>query len=131
VIDANLNRLREALRVIEEYVRFIDPRPETALEIKRLRHELPAIEQAVGRQNLLAHRDTASDPFAELSQPSEMNRQGVGDVVTASFKRGQEAARVIEEYGKIAPFTPASATAKSIRFRLYALEKEFAGRYYE
>jgi hypothetical protein len=124
VIDANLNRLREALRVIEEHVRFIDVQPEMALELKNLRHACRSVEQSFDRSQLLAQRDTESDPFNEGTRADEMNRRSAGDVLTANFKRAQEAARVIEEYAKAVPAPTAAEGAKSVRFRLYAIEKK-------
>jgi hypothetical protein len=131
VIDANLNRLREALRVIEEHVRFIDLQPEPALELKSLRHACLEVERSFERSRLLAQRDTETDPFSEGMRAGEMDRRSAGDVLTANFKRAQEAARVIEEYAKVVPAPKASEGAKSVRFRLYAIEKKISGATHE
>ena len=40
IIDANLNRAREALRVMEEYARFGLEDPSLSAAIKETRHEL-------------------------------------------------------------------------------------------
>ena len=45
VIDANLNRLREALRVIEEYFRFINLDKNISTDLKLLRHSLEELEK--------------------------------------------------------------------------------------
>jgi hypothetical protein len=125
VIDANLNRLREALRVIEEYYRFLQADKDRAVTLKSLRHSLNAIEAGIGRKNLLAGRDVASDPFANVNRLEELDRSGAGDVLRANFKRGQEAARVIEEFCKLSPVLALSEKAKTVRFSLYSLEKKF------
>jgi thiamine-phosphate pyrophosphorylase len=125
ILDVNLNRLREALRVIEEYPRFVDLKASLAVDIKRLRHDVSGISMAIGEVNLLGHRDIATDPFASANRPEEMARATPMDVARAAFKRAQEASRVIEEYCKLTPQVNASETAKTIRFSLYALEKEF------
>jgi thiamine-phosphate pyrophosphorylase len=125
VLDVNLNRLREALRVIEEYPRFVDLKASLAVDIKRLRHDVSVLSLAIGEENLLAHRDIATDPFASVNRPEEMTRATPMDVARAAFKRAQEASRVIEEYSKLTPHADASETAKAVRFSLYALEKEF------
>jgi DNA-directed RNA polymerase alpha subunit len=127
VIDANLNRLREGLRVIEEYVRFIDTRPAIALQLKELRHQLVAVESLCGRANLLANRDTSTDPLSEGMNSNELERVSAEAVMVANFKRAQEAARVIEEYVKIVPNAAAAELAKALRFKLYSIEKEIAG----
>jgi len=128
VLDANLNRLREALRVIEEYYRFIDERPTVCGRLKKLRHALVDIEQALGRSELLVNRDTAGDCFADRNRPEELDRRrGLGALLTANFKRGQEACRVIEEYAKVIGGADLSESSKRVRFKLYAFEKELLG----
>ena len=124
VLDANLNRLREALRVIEEYFRFIAPQPPVAEQLKKLRHDLEELELGFGPQRLLSGRDTDSDPFANLNRPEEMDRATICGVVAANFKRSQEAARVIEEYSKITDVPFLSEKAKTMRFSLYTVEKQ-------
>lgn len=128
IIDANLNRLREALRVIEEYVRFIMTDKALSVEMKNLRHSLEQIEKGVGRRNLLCFRDTSNDPFAGKNLDEELNRQNPEDVLSANFKRAQEAARVLEEYVKLSEPVKTSQTAKTIRFRLYKAEKKIIKR---
>jgi thiamine-phosphate pyrophosphorylase len=125
VLDANLNRMREALRVVEEYFRFISPRPQVAIKLKRLRHDLEKMERAFGPERLLDGRDTESDPFANRNRPEEMGRTTPLVIVSAGFKRAQEACRVLEEYAKITEFPSLSEQAKTMRFSLYALEKSF------
>jgi thiamine-phosphate pyrophosphorylase len=127
VLDANLNRLREALRVIEEYYRFIEERPAVCVRLKRLRHELVGIEAAIDKKDLLAARDTAGDCFADHNRPEELHRNGPASLLSANFKRGQEACRVIEEYAKIVAGAELSGKAKKIRFALYTFEKELSG----
>ena len=122
ILDANLNRLREALRVIEEHFRFISTHEQFAAELKLLRHRCADIEQAIGRNRLLQSRDTDTDPFAGEMRCEEMGRETTGDVLAANSKRAQEAARVIEEYAK-ADYPQAAQRAKSMRFSLYKFEK--------
>jgi thiamine-phosphate pyrophosphorylase len=123
VLDANCNRLREALRVIEEYFRFLSNTETTAIELKQLRHSLVAIETDLGAATLLANRDTATDCFAGRNRPEEMVRSSAADLLRANFKRAEEAARVIEEYAKLEHAPSVSERAKKIRFALYLLEQ--------
>jgi hypothetical protein len=128
ILDANCNRLREALRVIEEYFRFIRNEEEPSAELKLLRHELSAVEQGIGRSLLLDGRNTGEDCFADETRPEELTRSTVEDVAGANFKRGQEAARVIEEYVKISGHPHLATTVKKIRFALYTIEKRYSSR---
>jgi len=124
ILDANFNRLREALRVVEEYYRFILADEGASVELKGMRHALTWMENTVRQSSLLEWRDTESDCFASTCRPEEMNRADLRDVLIANFKRAQEACRVIEEYSKVSTETvPVGKRAKEMRFSLYAMEK--------
>jgi len=124
ILDANLNRLREALRVVEEHYRFILEDENVCVKLKAMRHSLTNMEESVGQNSLLEGRDTESDCFASTSRPEEMGRADAAAILRANFKRAQEACRVIEEYSKISAETEAaSRQAKEMRFSLYAMEK--------
>jgi len=127
-LDANFNRLREALRVIEEFFRFILEEEKGCVDLKKMRHLLTDMEKSIGSELLLESRDTAGDCFAFHTRPEEMNRVEQGDVLNANFKRAQEASRVIEEYSKLSGADSVSESAKEIRFSLYTLQKITAHR---
>ena len=57
LIDANLDRLSEGLRVLEDTARFILNDGHLAASVKEIRHELIASDSAVFRTRLLAARD--------------------------------------------------------------------------
>jgi thiamine-phosphate pyrophosphorylase len=122
-LDVNFNRLREALRVIEEFFRFILEEEESCVALKKMRHSLTGMEKRIGYDLLLKSRDTAGDCFASQTRPEEMNRIERSDVLSANFKRAQEAGRVIEEYSKLSGAEDVSHSAKEIRFSLYSLQK--------
>ncbi len=124
IIDANLNRLREALRVIEEYFRFARTDEDCAKELKLLRHSLEELDTSFDLKSLLQSRNTTTDPFAGKNRAEELSRIDFDSVLAANFKRSQEAARVLEEYSKITETPGLSEKAKHIRFALYALEKK-------
>lgn len=121
ILDANLNRLREGLRVIEEHARF-DRNDSVNTELfKSLRHLIREIIESIGQTHLLAARDTPNDIGREISTASEFSRTNQDDVLAAAFSRCQEATRVVEEYSKIvAP--EAARTAEKVRYQLYVLE---------
>jgi thiamine-phosphate pyrophosphorylase len=124
IIDANCNRLREALRVIEEYFRFIASDEKISIQLKQLRHSLEKIDNSLDFLSLLKSRDTETDPFACIVSKEETNRTTLQDLLAANFKRAQEAARVLEEYSKIIDAVQLCEQAKQIRFSLYAIEKQ-------
>ena len=98
ILDANANRAREALRVMEEAARFLLNDPTISRDLKTLRHDLVAALSAV--PGLEANRDTPGDVGTTIKTPAEQSRDSVADVVIAAGKRLSEALRAIEEYGK-------------------------------
>ncbi len=131
ILDANTNRLREALRVIEEFFRLYNLNTDYAKRLKEIRHSLTALEKEIGMFNLVSNRDTLTDPFSNETTANEMNRTSIGALLRANMKRAQEASRVIEEYSKLLEPAAGTSAAKSIRFLVYELEKQCSGVYSE
>jgi len=118
VIDANLNRLKEGIRVIEDIMRYRDNNKKFSRQLKDLRHKARVNET----RELLKYRDSINDVLRASSQ-SELNRSDTLSILTANFKRGQESARVLEELYKLENIEY-SENFKYIRYELYNLEKE-------
>lgn len=119
LIDANLNRLKEGIRVVEDIARYIQDDAHLTSQLKTLRHQL---QQAHNKQRLI-HRDIEHDVLKETIA-SELNRTTLNDIVIANFSRSQESSRVLEESFKLSDST-LSELFKSIRYELYALEKYY------
>ena len=118
VVDANLNRLKEGIRVIEDIMRYRDNNKTLARQLKDLRHKARVNET----RELLKYRDSINDVLRASSQ-SELNRSDTLSILTANFKRGQESSRVLEELYKLEN-VEYSENFKYIRYELYNLEKE-------
>ena len=118
VIDANLNRLKEGIRVIEDIMRYRDNNKNLSLRLKELRHKSRIDEYT----QLLTYRDSINDVLRP-STKSEQNRSDITSIIIANFKRAQESSRVLEELFKLYNITY-SENFKSIRYELYNLEKE-------
>ena len=127
ILDANLNRAREALRVIEDHARFILDDAAAAERVKRLRHELRGVVAELGAERLLCARDIVNDVGRETKTPAELRRESTGDVLHAAFARLTEAARVLGEYGKLIS-APAAAVAEHVRYESYELHQVLALR---
>jgi thiamine-phosphate pyrophosphorylase len=122
VLDAAANRAREGLRVVEDYVRFaLDDRHLTSL-LKNWRHRLAEILSLLDSHGLVSSRDTSRDVGTTVSTRREGSRASLVDVVTANFKRTQEAARTLEEYGKVLS-TELARRLEALRYELYTIEK--------
>ncbi len=124
IIDANLNRAREGMRVVEEVARFYYNNPKLSAQLKALRHDLTKIaNKSFDQELLLSYRDSRKDVGADSMSGLEKKRADMHSIVQANLRRSQEAARVLEEFGKLV--NPDSTRSfKRIRFRLYTLEKE-------
>ncbi len=118
VIDANLNRLKEGIRVVEDILRYRDNNKELSSKLKNLRH----LCQVKETTQLLKYRDTANDVLRS-SIKSELNRSGIQSIILANFKRAQESSRVLEELYKLHS-EEYSENFKYIRYELYSIEKE-------
>ena len=116
LIDANLNRLREGIRVVEDIFRYVYNDKQTALKLKELRH-LSRLENYI---ELLETRDVKNDVLRS-SIKSEHNRTNLYSILIANFKRAQESSRVLEEFCKLISIKD-SENFKYIRYELYNLE---------
>lgn len=119
LIDANANRVREGLRVVEDVARFVLASGELAGACKAVRHGLgeALTELPVGRGALLAWRDAAGDVGAGLSSPGE--REGLPAVVAAAGGRVAEGLRAIEEAAKALGAGGAAGRVEGLRYRAY------------
>ncbi len=119
ILDANLDRAREGLRIIEEWCRFGLNSLKLAEECKTLRQELARWHT----MELRYSRNTPDDPGTDLTHPQEEHRSGLEQILQANFCRVEEAMRVLEEYGKVY-HGEMGATFKQMRYRVYTLESE-------
>ena len=127
IVDVNINRAREALRVIEDYARFVLDDADAAGAVKRCRHDLRRIIAALGADALLEARDIVGDVGRDVKTAGELQRDDPESVVRAAFGRLSEAARGLGEYGKL--ISPAATTtAESLRYAAYELEQRIALR---
>ena len=116
LIDANLNRLREGIRVVEDIFRYVYNNKEVATKLKNLRH----LARTQNYYELLETRDVENDVLRE-SIKSEQNREDLNSILMANFKRAQESSRVLEELTKLSSIED-SENFKYIRYELYNLE---------
>ncbi|XQQ07832.1 MAG: thiamine phosphate synthase [Leptolyngbya sp. IPPAS B-1204] len=122
ILDANLDRAREGLRIIEEWCRFGLNQAQFTEECKQLRQELGQWH----REEIRSARDTPNDPGTELTHPNEQQRANITELLRSNFCRTQEALRVLEEYGKLYS-EPMATACKQMRYRVYTLESNLTG----
>lgn len=124
LMDANLDRLGEGLRVLEDSARFVLGDIQITETLKRMRHELTSTDP-VFRSKLLASRNSEGDVGREKAVATIPRTQLV-DLVAANARRTQESLRVLEEYAKLPqiPVEIAERNFEQARFALYEIEKE-------
>jgi len=124
-MDANANRAREALRVVEDCARFILDDADAAREAKDIRHGLAsalAREEWAGK--MLASRDTPEDVGREIAGALEYTRQGASSIAAAAGKRITEALRALEECVKsLHDGADSARRIEALRYRAYELER--------
>ena len=118
IIDANLNRATEALRVIEEIARFYLDNSDLSSKLKIIRHELSVVADS-RYDELLESRNTEGDVGTSIANSTIRN--DLMNVYKANFKRLQQALRVLSEYSTIEGLK--TSTFEKARYQSYTLEK--------
>lgn len=119
IIDANLDRAREGLRVLEDWARF-------ALGRKDLVKKLKNFRQKLGESHLKEYKSSRNfleDECTGLSHPQQFKRNKIEDIISANSARIQESCRVIEEFARNQN-NALARNASTIRYETYKLEIE-------
>jgi thiamine-phosphate pyrophosphorylase len=122
ILDACTNRVREGLRVIEDYVRFVLDDPGLTRRLKEVRHRLAQVERGLDDELLIGSRDTREDVGTHIMTHSEQIRETPRAVLAANFKRITEALRSLEEYSKLVDVWLAGRY-EILRYDIYTIEK--------
>lgn len=122
IIDANLNRVKEGLRVCEEITRFIlDNHKFTAL-FKKLRHQVDTVARKVSSVSALLSQRKSDCDVGRHNCCAELKRNNCQDIFRANIQRVKESLRVLEEFSKLAD--PSAAKGfKQLRYKVYEIEK--------
>lgn len=114
IIDANLNRATEALRVLEEIARFHFEDESLSAKLKHIRNTL-CFSLDKDYEILLCARDTQNDIGKNIV--NENKKAEIKIVFKANVKRLQQALRVLFE-------STQNQTFEQLRYESYTLEKE-------
>ncbi|MGB9755591.1 MAG: thiamine-phosphate pyrophosphorylase [Desulfurella sp.] len=126
IVDANLNRAKEAFRVAEDIIRFEYNDANLSTLLKSLRLEVGSIAKKY--YDTIAFRDTQNDCLTKVTLEKEKKRISLFEILIINFKRAQESLRVLEEVFKLLDIEN-SALCKQIRYKTYILEKEIYDKY--
>lgn len=123
IVDANFNRARESVRVMEEFCRFALNSVPLSSRAKQLRHQLCAAIGRLDAGKLIASRDTPGDVGTTVRVDKQLGRGDLADCVTAAGRRLSEALRALAE--AIETFDGETAQAvEGLRYSAYTLEKD-------
>ncbi len=128
LMDANLDRLSEGLRVLEDVARFILGDVSMTESLKQMRHRLTSIPPEF-ETSLIMARDSGGDVGRD-SLVTGTERRYLSDLVAANAKRAQQSLRVLEEFSKL-PEVPQEIAGRGFeqaRFTLYEIEKQLIYR---
>lgn len=148
IVDANLNRSTEGLRVLEDVARFILNDTNLSRQLRAARHSLTDAGKSLDTA-LLSERDSEHDvgrknvtlrpPSVLASPPSVILREQSGrriskkqsypdliSLVKANASRVEESLRVLEELAKLDELSATldAAGFEQTRFAIYSVEKE-------
>jgi len=125
ILDANINRASEGLRVLEDLARFYYDNKTISERMKKMRHGIRKDIMEYLPQ-CLAERDPANDVGLSISRELEIDgKSSLIELAAANFKRVQEALRTIEENLKLLGQYGMSKVYEGYRFTSYTLEKDY------
>jgi len=117
IIDANLDRAREGLRVLEDWARFGLGNEKYVESIKNFRQLLGKYHLEIYKQS----RNHIEDKCKGLTHQEQMKRKTPEQLISSNAGRVQEALRVIEEFSRLHN-NELSNIASEIRYEIYTLE---------
>ncbi|HAU49967.1 MAG TPA: thiamine phosphate synthase, partial [Planctomycetaceae bacterium] len=121
-LDASANRSAEAVRVLEDILRFCLDDAFLSQEAKAIRHELAIIFSREDLQARIRLRDVLRDVGVSTTVAKTPPRTEIKHVVAANAARASQSIRSLEECSRLV--VPAVTTAfEQLRYRIYTLEK--------
>ena len=127
VIDANLNRIGEGLRLLEDIARLMLNDSRLTQQLKNMRHDILEHDLSFNRQ-LLQSRDSEGDVGIDIKALGQEKQKDLPLVAVANSRRVQESLRAIEELAKIPGINLDSNKFKQARFDLYTIEQTLVSR---
>ena len=122
IIDANFNRCKEGLRVVEDIFRFVFEDDAMRIKIRSIRHSLDAIARQNIIRKAILQRNSKSD-LGRRTDFLEIKHRTCVDILYSNLQRAKESLRVLEESFKL--ISPNRVwRIKRIRYNLYSLEKD-------
>lgn len=126
IIDANINRVSEGIRVLEDLCRFYYNDEIKTKELRELRHD---VRKTFDSDELITYRDSINDIGAAISLKTTVDKkETIEALIKSNFKRIQEGLRTIEELLKVLGYYEYGKKYETLRFKSYYLEKTYPNR---
>ncbi len=123
MIDVNLNRTSEGIRVLEDITRFVIEDSKITADLREIRHAVRKLLIESDGQLILS-RNASTDIGRKISKESKVDsKKGLRQLLVSNFKRVEEGLRSIEESLKIIDHYPKSKQVENLRFKIYEIEK--------
>jgi thiamine-phosphate pyrophosphorylase len=122
IIDANLNRVKEGLRVCEEITRFILDDYKLTAQLKLIRHKIDCLGIQIYLPAQLLSQRSAQTDVGRLNSRGEIKRASCKNIFWANLQRAKESLRVLEEFSKLKDARVALGF-KQLRYKIYEIEK--------
>jgi thiamine-phosphate pyrophosphorylase len=123
IVDANLNRIGEGLRVLEEFARLSLNDAGLTQQLKNLRHRMVQVDSQL-QQELMRVRDAAGDVGADMAAEGQEKPRDFTGTIVANARRVQESLRVMEELARESGSGLEPDVYRKARFAVYTIEKE-------
>ncbi|MCM8765055.1 MAG: thiamine phosphate synthase [Candidatus Omnitrophica bacterium] len=120
IIDANFNRVREAIRVVEDILRFSETSAQITSKLREIRHLFTS--------SYIKHFGFSAIIFRNVRKDAGKNNtphpaQDARQIMIRNFLRAEEGLRCIEECSRIAK--PSSTESwQKLRFAIYQIEQQ-------
>lgn len=128
-VDANLDRLNEGLRVLEDVARFVLNDAGLSKRLRSVRHQLSQGVRPI-EDTLVSRRDVRRDVEAPGRVAAGLEHRDIFALVRANARRVEESLRVLEEFSRLSgamPLLPA-ARLEHLRYQVYELDQELAAK---
>jgi thiamine-phosphate pyrophosphorylase len=129
IIDANLNRIGEGLRFLEDIARLLLNDAALTQQLKTMRHELVKSDWSFNKQ-LIQARNSEGDIGINIEAPEQERQRELPLTIVANSRRVQESLRTVEELAKLPDITPKlnPEKFKQARFNLYSIERNLLSK---
>jgi len=126
MVDANINRAAEGLRVLEDACRFILNNARLTSIIKEWRQKITVLPIDISKK-LLWQRNSRQDNGKDATPIEGATMRNAASLVVANSRRVQESLRVLEETAKDLTIGLDSNLYKEARYAFYHIEKDILG----